>query len=47
MINNILYRFFWYLAKRLDYSIVLKNGKHFHYTEIVNYMPDEITVFFT
>ena len=44
--NKILHRLFWYLAKRLGYSIVLKNGKHFDYTEIKAYMPDEIIVYF-
>ena len=46
MINNILHRIFWYLARRFGYSIVLKNGKHFHYTEIRGNMPDEVTVYF-
>ncbi len=46
MINNILQRLFWYLAKRFDYSVVLKSGKHFHYTEIKENMPDELIVYF-
>ena len=46
MINKILHKLFWYLARRLGYGIVLKNDKHFHYTEIKEYMPDEIIVSF-
>lgn len=42
----IMNKIFWYLARKLDYSVVLKVGKHFHYNEIMNYMPDEMTVYF-
>lgn len=37
---------FWYLARKLDYGVVMKREKHFYYTEIMNYMPDEIIIHF-
>ena len=46
MIDKIMHRIFWYLARKLEYGVVLKVGKHFHYTEIKEYMPDTMTVYF-
>ena len=44
--ERIMNVIFWYLARKLEYSIVLRVGKHFHYTEIKGNMPDELVVYF-
>ena len=44
--NRIMNRIFWYLARKLEYGVVLKVEKHFHYTEIRESMPEEMIVYF-
>ena len=46
MIEKIMQRIFWYLARKLDYEVVMKVEKHFHYTEITENMPDRIIAHF-
>ena len=46
MATRIMTRLFWYLAKKLDYSIALKVNKDFYYTGIFAHMPNEIVVYF-
>jgi len=44
--NKLLHSLFLYLASKLGYGIVLRHGRHFHYTEIKAHMPDEIIIYF-
>jgi len=47
VMNKIMRRLFWYLAEKFDYSIVLRVGKDFHFTDgIESHMSDGITVYF-
>lgn len=42
--NWLFQRLFWYLAKKLKYGIILCEGEHFYYTEIMECMPMQIYI---
>lgn len=44
--EKIMHKLCWYLAKKLGYGLLLKENKHFCYTQIVEYTPKEIIVYF-